>query len=117
MITNYDDKNIIELLSDLADEEENYYSLMNGTNDNSVYELVIRLFSKIPFLQYRFKATSDDISLEKMVKDALDDNLIKYDEAIRENRNKIAEFINLEKDEIREEEIEKIFDEIIKGVE
>ena len=52
-----------------------------------------------------------------MVKDALDDNLIKYDEAIRENRNKIAEFINLEKDEIREEEIEKIFDEIIKGVE
>ena len=117
VITNYNDKNIIKLLSDLADEEENYYSLMNGTNDNSVYELVIRLFSKIPFLQYRFKATSDDISLEKMVKDALDDNLIKYDEAIRENRNKIAELIDLEKEEIREEEIEKIFDEIVKEVE
>lgn len=117
VITNYDNKNIIELLSDLADEEENYYSLMNGTNDNSVYELVIRLFSKIPFLQYRFKATSDDISLEKMVKDALDDNLIKYDEAIRENRNKIAELIDLEKEEFREEEIEKIFDEIMKEVE
>lgn len=113
----YDNKNIIELLSDLADEEENYYSLMNGTNDNSVYELVIRLFSKIPFLQYRFKATSDDISLEKMVKDALDDNLIKYDEAIRENRNNIAELIDLEKEEFREEEIEKIFDEIMKEVE
>lgn len=117
VITNYDNKNIIELLSDLADEEENYYSLMNGTNDNSVYELVIRLFSKIPFLQYRFKATSDDISLEKMVKDALDDNLIKYDEAIRENRNEIAELIDLEKEEFREEEIEKIFDEIMKEVE
>ena len=117
VIINYDDKNIFELLSDLADEEENYYSLMNGTNDNSVYELVIRLFSKIPFLQYRFKATSDDISLEKMVKDALDDNLIKYDEAIRENGNKIAELIDLEKEEFIEEDVEKIFDEIMKEVE
>ena len=74
-------------------------------------------FQRSLFLQYRFKATSDDISLEKMVKDALDDNLIKYDEAIRENRNKIAELIDLEKEEFREEEIEKIFDKIMKEVE
>ena len=45
VLADYSDKNIGEILSQLADVEENYYSLMNGTNNNSVYELVIRLFS------------------------------------------------------------------------
>lgn len=62
------------------------YLISQRSANRPTNELVIRLFSKIPFLQYKFKATSDDISLEKMVKDALDDDLVKYDEAIKENR-------------------------------
>ena len=48
-LSDYREGNIVERLSELADVEENYSLLMNGTNYNSVYELVIRLFSKIPF--------------------------------------------------------------------
>lgn len=113
VLADYSDKNIVEILSQLADVEENYYSLMNGTNNNSVYELVIRLFSKIPFLQYQFKATSDDISLEKIVKDSLTNDLVEYDEAIKENRIALEEFISLEKDNITEKEIDKIINQLI----
>lgn len=117
VISDYSGKNIVEILSELADVEENYYSLMNGTNYNSVYELVIRLFAKIPFLQYKFKATSDDISLEKMVKDALDDDLVKYDEAIKENRIEIEELIELEEIDISEKEIDIILNKLIEEAE
>lgn len=117
VLSDYSGKNIVEILSELADVEENYYSLMNGTNYNSVYELVIRLFSKIPFLQYKFKATSDDISLEKMVKDALDDDLVKYDEAIKENRIEIEKLIELEEIDISEKEIDIILNKLIEEAE
>ena len=117
VLINYKNKNIVEILSQLADEEENYYSLMNGTNDNSVYELVIRLFSKIPFLQCQFKATSDDISLEKIVEDSLDNDLVEYDKAIKENRIVLEELISLEKDDITEERIDKIINQLVEEVE
>lgn len=116
-MTDYNEKNIAEILSELADVEENYYSLMNGTNKNSVYELVIRLFAKIPFLQYKFKATSDDISLEKMVSDNLNNDLKNYDEAIRENRIAIEELLILEKDDIAEKQIDEILNKLIEEAE
>lgn len=117
VLHDYNDKNIVEILSELADEEENYYSLMNGTNDNSVYELVIRLFSKIPFLQYKFKATSNDISLEKMVNDALNGVLNKYDKAIKENKVGIEELIDIEEGSITEKEIDKILNKLVEEAE
>jgi len=117
VISDFRDKNIMDILSELADEEENYYSLMNGTNNNSVYEFVIRLFSKIPFLQYKFKATSDDISLEKMLAASLNDNLVKYDEAIKENKIGIEQLIELEKSDITEKEVEKILSKLIEEAE
>ncbi len=74
---------------------------------------MIRLFSKIPFLQYRFRAKSDEISLEKMVNDALDDNLKIYDQAIRENKIDIEELISLEEDDISEKEVDKILSKLL----
>ena len=82
-----------------------------------VYELVIRLFSKIPFLQYKFKATSDDISLEKMVKDALADDLVKYDEAIKANRIEIEDLIGLEEIAITETEMDVILNKLMEEAE
>ena len=117
VLHDYNDKNIVEILSELADEEENYNSLMNGTNDNSVYELVIRLFSKIPFLQYKFKATSNDISLEKMIIDALNGVLNKYDKAIKENKVGIEELIDIEDGFITEKEIDKILNKLVEEAE
>ena len=107
------DRNIVEILTDLADDEENYYSLMNAKNSNSIYELVIRLFSKVPFLQYKFRAKSDEISLEKMVNDALDDNLKIYDQAIIKNKIDIEELISQEEDDISEKEVDKILSKLL----
>lgn len=113
VLFDYKDKNIVEILTDLADDEENYYSLMNAKNSNSIYELVIRLFSKVPFLQYKFRAKSDEISLEKMVNDALDDNLKIYDQAIIKNKIDIEELISLEEDDISEKEVDKILSKLL----
>lgn len=113
VLSDYKDRNIVEILTDLADDEENYYSLMNAKNSNSIYELVIRLFSKVPFLQYKFRAKSDEISLEKMVNDALDDNLKIYDQAIIKNKIDIEELISLEEDDISEKEVDKILSKLL----
>lgn len=113
VLFDYKDKNIVEILTDLADDEENYYSLMNAKNSNSIYELVIRLFSKVPFLQYKFRAKSDEISLEKMVNDALDDNLKIYDQAIIKNKIDIEELISQEEDDISEKEVDKILSKLL----
>ena len=108
VLSGHNDKNIVEIFSELAD------SLMHGTNYNSVYELVIRMFAKIPFLQYKFKATSDDISLEKMVNNELYYDLQKYDEAIKENKIEIEDLIELEqKMDITEKEIDESIQKFI----
>jgi len=113
VLSDYKDRNIVEILTDLADDEENYYSLMNAKNSNSIYELVIRLFSKVPFLQYKFRAKSDEISLEKMVNDALDDNLKIYYQAIIKNKIDIEELISQEEDDISEKEVDKILSKLL----
>lgn len=117
VLSDYSEKNITEILSELADVEENYYSLMNGTNFNSVYEIVIRIFSKIPFLQYKFKATSDDISLEKMVNDSLVDDLVKYDVAIKANKIEIDDLLELEEIGITEMDIDTILNKLMEEAE
>lgn len=116
-LSDYKSKNIVEVLSDLADVESEYYSLMNGTNENSIYELVIRLFSKVPFLQYEFKATSTDISLEKMVKDELKGDLEKFDKAIKDNITDIDYWIGLVNSKLSEEDVNTMLSKLIEVVE
>lgn len=52
-----------------------------------------------------------------MVKDSLNDDLVEYDEAIKENRIALEELISLEKDNITEKEIDKIINQLIEEVE
>ena len=113
MLLDYKDKNIVEVLTDLADDENNYYSLMDSTAKNSVYELVIKLFSKVPFLQYKFKEKPIEISLEKMVSDALTDELQEYDQAINANQIELEELIALEREDISENEINDIINKLL----
>ena len=55
--------------------------------------------------------------MEKIVKDSLSNDLVEFDEAIKENRIALEELISLEKDDITEKEIDKIINEFIEGVE
>ena len=52
-----------------------------------------------------------------MVKDSLNDDLVEYDEAIKEKRIALEELISLEKDNITEKEIDKIINQLIEEVE
>lgn len=107
VLGNYEGENIIEILNDLVNNEEGYYALLDGKRKNSLYELVIRLFSKIPFLLYRFSAKSDDISLEQMVNENMEANLKKYDTAIQEGMVELDYLLGLESDLFSKESIEE----------
>lgn len=105
-------KTIQEVLTDLANDENSYYQLLRGGN-HSTYELVIRLFSKIPFLQYIFKDSSEEYSLVDMVNDALDIKLKKYDDLISAEENDLEKYLEIVEDEISEEDILSKFDELL----
>lgn len=79
IVIDYSPRRMNEILSDIANDEDEYYQLMENRNIGSVYELVIRLFSKIPFLQYRFSAgvMPKPIEEEVMLK-AKENRLIDY---------------------------------------
>mgnify|MGYP000562073429 FL=1 len=80
---------------------------------NSVYELVIRLFSKIPFLQYNFKAEQKPMSIEKRIENSLDKVLLKYHNSVV-NENKDLEAMILKEDsELTDAELERKIDELV----
>ena len=102
-ISDYEEKNIEQILSDIADDKDEYYKLMNGMNSGSLYELVIRLFSKIPFLNYNFKVSSMPISIEEDINNRLPNNLKNYDNVLK----------NIKEDEFDEETLLAMIDHCI----
>ncbi len=83
IIDDHSPRNINEVLSEIVNDEDEYYKLMEGRNMGSVYELVIRLFSKVPFLQYQFSAGVMPQPIEEeIMQKAKDVGLIGYHNAI-----------------------------------
>jgi len=62
-------------------------------NDSSLFSLVIRLFSKIPFLQYNFVAQQKPMAVEKQIELEMDAELLKYHTLICNNCVDIDEYI------------------------
>lgn len=105
-IIDHDELNIVEILNDLSNNEDEYYKLLERKNNNSLYELVIRLFSKIPFLQYRFRAdATDNSSLDQIVDEIIDDELKELDAAIRVGNTEIDSLISILGIKVSDEEI------------
>ncbi len=102
-ISDYEEKNIEQILSDIADNKDEYYKLMNGMNSGSLYELVIRLFSKIPFLKYDFKVNSMPISIEADIDNRMPNALKNCDNVLK----------NIKEDEIEEKTILTMLDDYI----
>ncbi|KNY30536.1 ABC-three component system middle component 1 [Pseudobacteroides cellulosolvens] len=84
------------ILSDISDNEDEYYKLLERKNVGSVYELVIRLFSKLPFLQYRFKANPIPLSIEEDIHQKVKSGLKDYHLAIQNQVCSLEELLNLE---------------------
>ena len=111
IISDYPEKNIVNVLSEIANQEDAYYDLAGHRNLDNAYELVIRLFSKIPFLQYNFVAEQKPMSVEKRIESEMESELLRYHNLICNNCVDIDEYIKVlnlpEDDEVIEAEIKK----------
>ncbi|WDV44076.1 hypothetical protein PV797_11110 [Clostridiaceae bacterium M8S5] len=103
-IDNYDERTINDILSDIANNEDEYYKLLEAKNIGSEYEFVIRLFSKIPFLQYKFKADPVPLAIENDILQKIDGKLQEYHTAIQTKTCNIEHLIELERDIVIEDE-------------
>ena len=95
IISDYPEKNIVNILSEIANQEEAYYELAGHRNLDNAYELVIRLFSKIPFLQYNFVAQQKPMAVEKRIESEMDAEFLKYHTLISKNCVDIDEYIKV----------------------
>lgn len=93
IISDYPDKNIVNVLSEIANQEEAYYDLAGHKNLDNAYELVIRLFSKIPFLQYNFVAEQKPMPVEKRIETEMRPELLGYHNLICNRCVDIVEYI------------------------
>lgn len=88
-------KAIFEILSEIANDVTAYYDLASHKNLNNVYELVIRLFSKVPFLQYNFKAEQKPMTIEQRLELELPKNLLKYHNSVKQGEESINQLLKL----------------------
>lgn len=111
IISDYPEKSIVNVLSEIANQEDAYYELAGHRNLDNAYELVIRLFSKIPFLQYNFVAQQKPMAVEKRIESEMDSELFKYHTLICNSCVDIDEYVkasNLPEDDAAiEDEMKK----------
>lgn len=109
------EKTIRDVLSDLANDEDEYFELAEHKGINSVYELVIRLFSKIPILQYNFRAEQKPISVEERIENSLDEVLTKYHNIVVNKNEDIEAMILTEDTDLTDDDLERKINELIRG--
>ena len=95
IISDYPEKNIVYVLSEIANQEDAYYDLAAHRNLDNAYELVIRLFSKIPFLQYNFVAEQKPMTVEKQIELNMNSELFRYHTLVSNNCVDIDEYIKV----------------------
>lgn len=117
IISDNKQKTIKDVLSDLANDEDAYFDLAEHKSIDSVYELVIRLFSKIPFLQYNFKAEQKPMSIEKRIENSLDEVLTKYHNIVVNEDKDLEAMILQEAAELTDADLERKIDELVREVE
>lgn len=111
IISDYPDKNIVNVLSEIANQEDAYYDLAGHRNLDNAYELIIRFFSKIPFLQYNFVAEQKPMAVEKRIESKMKPELFRYHTLICNKCVDVSEYIKIsnlpEDDTSVEAEIQK----------
>lgn len=61
----------------------------------NVYEFVIRLFSKVPFLQYNFKAEQKPMTIEQRIDLDLSKSLRRYHNCVKQKVDSIEQLLQL----------------------
>jgi hypothetical protein len=116
-LSQFPDRSIDEALCKIVDTEENYFRLVEGKDLESTYGLVVRMFSKLPFLQYKFKAELAPEPIEKQVERNLKEEQINYHQFLNNDEINIEQILLLEDGlVIDEDEIDKEIKKRMRGV-
>lgn len=116
-LSQYSNRSIDDALCQIADNEDNYFKLLENKDLESTYGLVIRMFSKLPFLQYKFKTELAPEPIEKRVEDNLKAELTKYHSILKDNTLNIENILSLEDDfKVENDELDKEIIKLLKGV-
>jgi hypothetical protein len=116
IINDFTGRSIEDILSDIANNEDEYYKLLERKNNGSVYELVIRLFSKLPFLQYKFKADPIPLSVERDISQKVKGDLEEYHKSIQNMDCTLDQLLSLENELIiDDQDLEKELNSLLGG--
>lgn len=116
-LSQFNDRPLVDALCQIADNEDSYFKLVEGKKLDSTYGLVIRMFSKLPFLQYKFKNELAPEPIEKQVERNLKEELINYHKVLNNNDANIEEILLLEDGlVINEDELDKEIEKRLEGV-
>lgn len=116
-LSQFQDRSLVDALCQIVDNEDSYFELVEGKDLESTYGLVIRMFSKLPFMQYKFKTELAPEPIEKQVERTLKDEIINYHRFLNKNETNIEEILLLEDDlVIDEEDLDKEIKKMLKGV-
>jgi hypothetical protein len=106
-----------DALCQIVDSEDGYFKLVGGKDLESAYGLAIRMFSKLPFLQYKFKTEMAPEPIEKRVEGNLKAELIKHHNILKDNKLTIENILELEGDfKLENDELDKEIKKLLKGV-
>lgn len=106
-----------DALCQIVDDEDSYFKLVEGRALDSAYSLVIRMFSKLPFLQYKFKTELAPEPIEKQVEQKLKEELINYHKILSSDILNIEDILLLEDEfAIEDDELDKEINKLLKGV-
>lgn len=116
-LTKFNDKKIDEVLSQIVDNEDFYFQLSEQKDLESSYGLVIRMFSKIPFLKYSFKAEIAPPPIEKSVESKLYDKQLMFHNYLANNQISSESILKLADDFVcNDTDINNEINERLKGV-
>ncbi|MFR4987030.1 MAG: ABC-three component system middle component 1 [Lachnospirales bacterium] len=114
-LNQYPEKSIIEALNEAIDNKEHYFRLLKENTLNNQYGLLIRMFSKLPFLQYNFKTELAPEPIIQIIKNNLPSELNVFQNIIFENKLSINEIYNImEENKLTDDELEKEFQNKLK---
>lgn len=116
-LSQYEDMSLTNGLCQIIDVDADYFKLVDNQELNSTYSLVIRMFSKLPFLQYKFSSELAPEPIENQIERDLSPKFIGYHHLLNKEEFSIEEMLFIEENHvINEDDLEKEIKKLLKEV-
>ncbi len=116
-LSQFPEKTVVSALNDMVDNKDDYFNLLEQNNLDNNYGLVVRMFSKLPFLQYDFNAESAPEPIMKTIESNLSHEVKPFHELLFEDELSIDKIYNIvDEVTLTSDELEKLLVKELKGV-